>query len=51
MKSNFAKDFVVNLDELHTFLCKEILLAQKKYKEQADHLWMEHPEFPIGSDV
>lgn len=51
MKSDLAKDFVVNIDEFHTFLCKEILLAQNKYKEQADCSQMEHHKFPIGSEV
>ncbi|GAW10051.1 reverse transcriptase-R -integrase [Lentinula edodes] len=33
MKSDLARDFVVNLDELHVFLREEILLAQSRYKE------------------
>ncbi|KAF8831748.1 hypothetical protein HHX47_DHR1001045 [Lentinula edodes] len=51
MKSDLARDFVVNLDELHVFLREEILLAQSHYKEQADRKRISHPEFPIGSEV
>ncbi|KAF8825021.1 hypothetical protein HHX47_DHR7000368 [Lentinula edodes] len=51
MKSDLARDFVVNLDELHVFLREEILLAQSHYKEQADRKRILHPEFPIGSEV
>ncbi len=51
MKSDTARDLVVNLDELHTFLREEILIAQKRYKEQADRSRIPHPDFPIGSEV
>ncbi|GAW05911.1 reverse transcriptase-R -integrase [Lentinula edodes] len=42
MKSDLARDFVVNLDELHVFLREEILLAQSRYKEQADRKRISH---------
>ena len=51
IRSDLAKDFVVNLDELHTFLRDEITNAQKKYKEQADRKRIPPPEFSVGSEV
>ena len=51
MKSDLAKDFIVNLEELHSFLHDEITNAQKRYKEQADRKRIPAPEFAIGSEA
>ena len=51
MRSDTARDFVVNLDELHNFLREEITNAQTRYKEQADKSRMISPEYPIDSEV
>src|SRR5579875_774520 len=51
IRSDQAQDFVVNLDELHSFLREEITNAQKRYKEQADRKCIPALEFPIGSEV
>jgi len=51
IRSDLAQDFVVNLDELHSFLQDEITNAQKRYKEQADKTRISAPTFAIGSEV
>src|SRR5579875_422836 len=51
LASDTARDFVVNIDELHATLHNEIVHAQNRYKEQADCSCMPAPEFPIGSQV
>ena len=51
IQSDLAHNFIVNLDELHTYLRDEIVNAQCKYKEQADRKCTPAPEFPISSDV
>ena len=51
LASERARHFVVNLEELHTFLREEIALAQTRYKFQADKRRLDTPEFPIGSEV
>lgn len=51
VRSDLARDFVVNLDELHTFLREEITNAQKRYKDQADRNRIPPPEFTIGSEA
>ena len=49
LQSDLARDFVVNLDELHSMLRDEITNAQSRYKEQADRKRIPPPEFLIGS--
>ena len=49
--SDQAKDFVANLDKIHTFLQEEITIAQKCYKEQADCKQIAPLEFLIGPEV
>ena len=51
LQSDLARDFVVNLDELHSMLHDEITNAQSRYKEQADRKRIPPPEFPIGSEA
>ena len=51
IRSDRAKDFVADLDKIHTFLREEITIAQKCYKEQADRKRIAALEFPIGSEV
>ncbi len=46
-----AHDFVVNLDELHQFLCNEITQAQSRYKIQADKCRNLAPPFKVGDKV
>ncbi len=49
--STQAHDFVVNLDELHQFLCNEITQAQSRYKIQADKCQNPAPPFKVGDKV
>ncbi|SJL16828.1 uncharacterized protein ARMOST_20357 [Armillaria ostoyae] len=49
--STQARDFVVNLDELHQFLHDEIIQAQSHYKIQADKHWNLAPPFKVGDKV
>ena len=51
IRSDLAHDFVVNLDEVHKFLCDTIADIQVHYKEQADRKRIPVPEFPIDSEV
>ena len=51
LQSDLARDFVVNLDELHSMLRDEITNAQSRYKEQADRKRIPSPEFLIGSEA
>ena len=49
LASSQARDFVVNLDELHQELCRAILDAQKAYQTSANVRRKPAPEFNIGS--
>ena len=49
LASSRARDFVVNLDELHQELHRAILNAQKAYQTSADVRRKPAPEFNIGS--
>ncbi len=49
--STRAHDFVVNLDELHQFLCNKITQAQSCYKIQADKHQNPAPPFKVGDKV
>ena len=51
LSSDWARHFVVNLEELHTFLREQITDAQARYKETADRRRIPAPEFPISSEV
>lgn len=51
IRSDWAQDFVVDLDKIHTFLQEEIANAQKRYKEQANNKQIPAPDFTIGSEV
>ncbi|SJK99876.1 uncharacterized protein ARMOST_03187 [Armillaria ostoyae] len=46
-----ARDFVVNLDELHQFLHDKITQAQSRYKIQADKCRNLAPPFKVGDKV
>ena len=46
--SSYAKDFVVNLQELHTFLKEQITEAQAQFKETADRKRAPVPNYNIG---
>ncbi len=49
--STRAHDFIVNLDELHQFLCNEITQAQSRYKIEADKCRNPAPLFKVGDKV
>ncbi len=49
--STWAHDFVVNLDELHQFLCNEITQVQSHYKTQADKCRNLAPPFKVEDKV
>jgi hypothetical protein len=46
-----AKNFVVDLDELHKKLRETISLAQKRYQKSADKRRSPAPDFQIGQEV
>jgi hypothetical protein len=46
-----ARDYVVNLDELHAHLKENIAAAQKRYQGPADRRRHPPPDLPIGSKV
>jgi hypothetical protein len=46
--SSYAKDFAVNLQELHSYLQDRIKEAQIRYKETADRKWNPTPSYNIG---
>lgn len=46
--SNRAREFAVDLDELHAHLRENIAIAQKRYQIQADKSRIPAPEFQIG---
>ena len=49
--SHQAREFVSNLDELHSKVKESIAEAQKCYQVSSDRHRMPAPEFPIGSEV
>ena len=49
--SHRAREFVSNLDKLHTQVKESIAEAQKHYQVSADHHCIPAHEFPIGSEV
>src|ERR1700760_863628 len=51
LASDRARDFVTDLNELHSVLCDEIVRAQKRYKETADRSCRDAPEYAIGSQA
>ena len=51
LASATARDYVVNLDELHQELRQNILAAQKRYQGPADQRRQAPPDLPVGSQV
>jgi len=51
MASARAREFVVDLDELHSMLRSEIAHVQERYKETKDRKLLPHPEWKIGDKV
>ena len=51
LASKWARNFVINLDELHSMLKEEIKEAQKHYKEQKDRILIPHPDWKVGDQV
>jgi hypothetical protein len=46
-----ARDYAVDLDELHEFLRSEMSLAQKRYQGPADAKRLPAPDFKVGDQV
>jgi hypothetical protein len=51
LASSRARDFAVDLDELHTTLKSEIALAQSRYQTSADRRRLPAPDFKVGDKV
>ena len=51
LASQHARDFVIDLDELHTMVHEQILLAQKHYQGPADACQTPPPPIQIGDQV
>jgi hypothetical protein len=49
--NTYAKDYVVDLQQLHQFLRESITSAQERYKETADRKRLPDPRFDIGDKV
>ena len=49
--STRARDYAVDLDELHQQLHSHISNAQKQYSTSADKCWTPPPDFKIGDKV
>jgi hypothetical protein len=46
-----AREFVVDLNELHTELHTQLTTAQKHYQGPADHRHIPAPDFKVGKQV
>ena len=51
LASQRARDFVIDLDELHSMVREQILLAQKRYQGSADARRTPPPPVKIGDQV
>ena len=51
LASQRARDFVIDLNELHTTVCEQILLAQKRYQGPTDTCRTPPPPIQIGDKV
>jgi hypothetical protein len=51
LASQKAREFVVDLDELHTVLCQQLKEAQEHYQGPADHQHSPAPDFQLGQQV
>jgi hypothetical protein len=46
-----VQEYSVDLDSLHSFLCKEMHHMQLPYQGPSDSRWMPAPAFKVGSAV
>ena len=46
-----AKEYAVNLESLHQYLCEEMATAQKRYQGPADARRLPTPDFKVGNQV
>ena len=51
LASQRAREFVVDLDELHTELRTQLTAAQKRYQGPADRRHIPAPDFKVGEQV
>jgi hypothetical protein len=49
--NTYAKDFAVDLQDLHQFLREQIAFACDRYKEMADRIWSPDPGISVGDQV
>src|SRR6267154_6783693 len=49
--STRAEEYIMNLDELHQFLCAEMANAQQRYQGPADAKRLPPPDFKVGDEV
>ena len=49
--NTYAKDFAVDLQDLHQFLREQITFAQERYKETADRIRIPDPRLQIGEQA
>ena len=49
--NTYARDFVVNLQDLHEFLRESLKGAQERYKETGDRVRSPDPEIKVGDQV
>jgi hypothetical protein len=49
--NTYAKDFAVDLNNLHQFLRDQIAFAHDRYKETADWVWALDPDISVGDQV
>ena len=49
--SHRAREFMTDLDELHTYVKESISIAQKRYQTSSDRHHLPALEFPVGSEA
>ena len=51
LSSTQAREYAVNLESLHQYLCEEMAAAQKRYQGSADARRLPAPNFKVGNQV
>ena len=51
LTSSWARDYAVDLDSLHQYLCEEMALTQKRYQGPANARHIPAPDFKVGDNV
>ena len=46
-----AREYVIDLEELHAKLCEQMTKAQARYQGPADHRWEPTSDFQVGQQV